>query len=179
MSANATTLRSFWNHSSLYKCNWKSTSCGECVMESCPLKQLCLREESSLRVMCVLCQGCRDWYSFMSKGSGTEVVYYYINYRNSPRLDGFLWRLPWQNFNFLTLKSLSQSYAMHGGWVIHSNLESLVSNAKMAKLQFHEIRTTQNHNVVLGLLASKMVTSSLADWYISLVWPMPLPNWDS
>ena len=64
----------FGIHSSLYKCNRKSTSYGECVMESCPLKQLCLREESSLRVMCVLYQGCRDWYSFMSKGSRTEVL---------------------------------------------------------------------------------------------------------
>ena len=131
----------FGIHYSLYKCNKKSTSYGKCVMKSCLLKQLCLREESSLRVMCVLCQGCRDWYSFMSKGSGIEVLYYYINYRNSPRLDGFLWRLPWQSFNRLTLKSLSQSYAMHGGWVIHSNLESYCSKAKMAKLQFHEIRT--------------------------------------
>ena len=105
----------FGIHSSLYKCNQKSTSYGKCVMESCPLKQICLREGSSLRVMCVLCQGCRDWYLFMSKGSGIEVLYYYINYRNSPRLDGFLWRLPWQSFIRLTLKCLSPSYAMHGG----------------------------------------------------------------
>lgn len=157
MSANATTLRSFWNHSSLYKCNWKSTSCGECVMESCPLKQLCLREESSLRVMCVLCQGCRDWYSFMSKGSGTEVVYYYINYRNSPRLDGFLWRLPWQNFNFLTLKSLSQSYAMHGGWVIHTAIWSLWS----------AMRRWQNYNFMRSEL--RRITM--------LFWAFWLPKW--
>ena len=151
----------FGIHSSLYKCNQKSTSYGKCVMESCPLKQICLREGSSLRVMCVLCQGCRDRYLFMSKGSGIEVLYYYINYRNSPRLDGFLWRFPWQSFNRLTLKSLSRSYAMHGGWVIHTAIWSL-SAAK---------RRWQNYN----FMRSELCRITMLFWAFSLPkWPHPL-----
>ena len=137
----------FGIHSSLYKCNRKSTSYRQCVMEPCPLKQLYLREESSLRVMCVLCQGCKDWYSFISKGSETEVPYYYINYRNSPRLDGFLWRLPWQSFNRLTLKSLSWSYAMHGGWVIHTAIWSL--SATKRRWQNYNFMRSELHRITM------------------------------